>query len=103
MHARRLRAAPLRETLAERHRLFGADLLAAEAGDAELRVGNRQILGHRQCRGRAMFDTGAASCAPIRIGLGSDLISGKLVSSGDYAQLTRKIQELVRFVSSLSD
>ncbi len=39
----------------------------------------------------------------LGFGLGSDLISGKLVSSGDYAQLTRKIQELVKFASSLSD
>lgn len=34
-------------------------------------------------------------------GLGSDLISGKLVSSGDYAGLSEKVRELVNFVRSL--
>jgi 2-dehydro-3-deoxyphosphogluconate aldolase/(4S)-4-hydroxy-2-oxoglutarate aldolase len=34
-------------------------------------------------------------------GLGSDLISGKLISSGDYTGLTGKVQELVHFVRTL--
>jgi 2-dehydro-3-deoxyphosphogluconate aldolase/(4S)-4-hydroxy-2-oxoglutarate aldolase len=34
-------------------------------------------------------------------GLGSDLISGKLLSSGDYAGLSEKVRDLVNFVKSL--
>ncbi len=37
----------------------------------------------------------------IGFGIGSDLISKDLVREGDYAGLTRKVQELVRIISQL--
>ena len=49
--------------------LCGTDLLAAETGDAFVRVHPWSVVIHRQGRCRALADTGAASGAQIGIGL----------------------------------